>query len=70
MAENRVDFVVRDLASEADAREIREGLDDVDGVMSTEIDAETGEVRVHYDYDILSEEAVRRAVRERGYEVE
>lgn len=70
MAENTADLVIHGLSSEKDAREIRDALDDVDGVMSMDIDPETGEAEVNYDYDLLSEEEVKRSVRERGFEVE
>lgn len=70
MAENTAEFVIQGLSSEDDAREIRESLDDVDGVMSMDIDPETGEANVNYDYDLISEEEVKRTVRELGFELE
>lgn len=70
MAENRAEFAVRGVESEDDVRTIEEGLADLDGVMEAEVDSETGEASVRFDYDVLSEERVRRAVRDLGYEVE
>lgn len=70
MAENTADFVIQELSSEEDAREIRAALDDVDGVMSMDINPETGEANVNYDYDLISEEEVERTVRELGFELE
>ena len=68
MAENRADFTVRGIDSDDDVRAIEEELADLDGVMETELD-ESGEARVRYDHDILSEERIRRAVRDLGYDV-
>lgn len=70
MAENRAEFVIRGLTSEEDVREIREKLEDVDGVMSIEIDSGTGEAKVNYDYDLLAEERIKKTVRDMGYELE
>ena len=70
MAENRAEFAIGGLSSESDAEEIRERLEDVDGVMSMELSSETGEANVRYDYDILSEEKIKETVRDAGYEVE
>ena len=70
MAENRANFVIGGLSSEEDAQNVRQQLEDVDGVMSIELSSETGEAAVHYDYDILSEEKIKATVRDAGYEVE
>ena len=70
MAENRAEFVIGELTSEEDVREIRERLEDVDGVMSIEIDSETGEAKVDYDYDLLAEERIKKTVRDLGYDLE
>lgn len=70
MAENRADFVIGDLDTEDDVREIQRELDDEDGILSTEIDLETGEAKILFDYDLLSEEEVKRTVRDLGYDVE
>ena len=70
MSEHRADFVIGGLSSEEDAREIREELEEVDGVMSIELSSETGEADVRYDYDVLSEEKIKNTVRDTGYEVE
>ena len=68
MAENRADFTVRGVESEDDVRTIREGLAELDGVMEAEVDPGTGEASVRFDYDVLSEERVRQAVHDLGYE--
>lgn len=70
MAENRAEFTVRGLASEDDVREVRAELEAVDGVMAIEIDPETGEAKVDYDYDLIAEERIERALRDAGYELE
>lgn len=70
MAENRAEFVAQGLTSEEDAREIREELEGVDGVMAIELDPDTGEANVDYDYDLIAEERVTKTVRDLGYEVE
>ena len=69
MAENRADFTVRGIDSDDDVRAIEEELADLNGVMETEID-DGGEARVRYDHDVLSEERIRRTVRDLGYDVE
>ena len=68
MAENQADFTVDGVESEDDVRTIREGLTELDGVMEVEIDPDAGEASVRFDYDVLSEERVRQAVRDLGYE--
>ena len=70
MAENQAEFVVRGFAPGEDEREIREALDDLTGVMGTEVDPDTGTVTVRFDYDVLSEAKVEDAVRDLGYEIE
>lgn len=70
MAENRADFVIQGLTSEQEVREIQDELGDVDGVMTTEIELDSGEAKIHYDYDILSEEKIKRTIRDLGYELE
>lgn len=70
MAENRAEFTVRGLASEDDVREVRAELEAVDGVMAIEIDPETGEAKVDYDYDLIAEEQIERALRDAGHEIE
>lgn len=69
MAENNARFTVRGIESDDDVREIEEELSGVDGVMGTEIE-ESGEAKIKYDHDRLSEERVKITVREMGYEVE
>lgn len=70
MAENNAAFTVRGLESEDDVRRVEAELRELDGVMGTEIDRESGEADVLYDNDILAEERIKITVREIGYEVE
>ena len=70
MAENRANFAVRGIESEDERRRIRDELEDVEGVMEADVDAESGEVSVRFDFDLLSEEKVKSTVRELGYEIE
>lgn len=70
MAENTALFTVLGVESESDARSIESHLEGLDGVMGATVDPETGETEVRYDYDLLAEERVKRAVREFGYELE
>lgn len=70
MAENNAAFTISGIDSEVAARSISEELEDLDGVMGATVDHQSGEAEVRYDYDLLSEEAVKDRVRESGYEVE
>jgi copper chaperone CopZ len=70
MAENVAEFTVRGIESEDDRRAIEDELSELDGVMGTTIDEESGEAEVDFDYDLLSEERIEIAVEEMGYEVE
>ena len=70
MAENRATFTVRGVTSRDDVRRIRDELDTLDGVMETDVDADSGEANVRYDVDVLAEERIKITVRDMGYEVE
>lgn len=70
MAENQAEFVVQGFEPGEDEHEIREALDDLTGVMGTEIDPDSGAVTVRFDYDVLSEAKVRDTVGDLGYEIE
>lgn len=70
MAENVAEFIVRGIESEDDRRAIEAELSELDGVMGTTIDEESGEAEVDFDYDLLSEERIEITVEEMGYEVE
>lgn len=70
MAENEVSFTVHGVESEAEVQNIKDELEEVDGVMGAEIDRESGEAVIRYDVDLLAEERVKITVREMGYEIE
>ena len=59
--------VVRDLHCTCCADDMLEGVRAVEGVRSAELDYQRAELRVDYDSALTDEEAVRQAVRERGY---
>ena len=70
MAENYATFTVRGIESESDVRAIEDELGEVEGVMGTEIERESGDARIRYDVDLVSEERVKDAVRDAGFTVE
>ncbi|WP_331232956.1 heavy-metal-associated domain-containing protein [Natronorarus salvus] len=45
----RAEFTVPGIESDEDAERLREGLREVEGVLSVEIDRESGETTVDYD---------------------
>lgn len=70
MAVNSAEFRIVGIDSEDDVAAIEEELADLNGVMGTEIDPETGETEIEFDVDILAEERIEITVREMGYETE
>lgn len=69
MAENEAVFTIRDVDSTDEAQDIKEELEDLEGVMGVAVD-QTGRAEVRFDYDLISEESVKNQVREYGYEIE
>lgn len=70
MAENTAEFTVRGIESEDDVQAIEDELAELDGVMGTTVDEESGEAEIDFDYDLLSEERIEITIEEMGYEVE
>lgn len=70
MAESRATFTVRGVESDDDAAQIEESVRELNGVQAAELDRESSEASVRYGEELLSEEAIKDAVRERGYEVD
>lgn len=70
MAVNSAEFRIVGIDSEDDVAAIEEELADLNGVMGTEIDPETGEAEIEFDVDILAEERIEITIREMGYETE
>ncbi|NHN47945.1 heavy-metal-associated domain-containing protein [Halostella sp. JP-L12] len=70
MAVSNAEFTVREIESSDDVQAIESELSELEGVMGTEIDAETGAAEIEFDHDIQSEERIEITVEELGYEVE
>ena len=70
MADSDAEFTVRGVESADDEREIDDALGRVEGVQMVTIDSESGRVEVRYGEELVSEERIRSAVRDAGYEVE
>jgi copper chaperone CopZ len=70
MAENHATFTVLGIESEAESQHIKDELEDLDGVMGTELDHTSGETTVRYDVDLLAEERIKITVHDMGYDVE
>jgi Cu2+-exporting ATPase len=66
-ADSRAKVVVEDLRCTCCADEVLDSVRSLPGVRTAELDYQRAELRVDYDADRLDEEAVREAVRERGY---
>lgn len=69
MAVSNAEFTVRGIESSNDVQAIESELSELEGVMGTEIDEETGEAEIEFDHDIQSEERIEITVEEAGYEV-
>ncbi|WP_122089290.1 heavy-metal-associated domain-containing protein [Halalkalicoccus subterraneus] len=69
MAQSTVSFTVVDLDSE-NSRAITDELGELDGVMGVETDADSGDVMVRYDEDVLAGERIEITTRELGYDIE
>ena len=69
-ADSRATVVVEDLRCPCCAEEVLDSVRSLDGVRAAELDYRRGELRVAFDPDRTDEEAVREAVRERGYRCE
>jgi P-type Cu2+ transporter len=59
--------VVEDLRCTCCANDVLDGVRALDGVSSAELDYQQAALRVDYDSAVVDEEAIRQAVRERGY---
>jgi copper chaperone CopZ len=70
MGDNRASFTVPGVASEDEAGLIREELEELNGVREATVDVDTGEATVRYGDELLSEEEIKRSIRNVGYEVE
>lgn len=68
MADTEISFTVS--GPDADEREVTDALDDLRGVQMVDVDEGSGEVTVRYGEELHSEEEIRSAVAEAGYEVE
>ncbi|WP_331235239.1 heavy-metal-associated domain-containing protein [Natronorarus salvus] len=68
MAVGNASFVIQGIESEDDVNAIKETLEEVDGILGTEIDQESGEANINYDVDLLAEERIMISIRELGYE--
>jgi Cu2+-exporting ATPase len=64
---SRTSVVVEDLRCTCCAKDVLEAVRALEGVMSAELDYQRADLRADYDPALIDEEAVRRAVRERGY---
>jgi copper chaperone CopZ len=69
MAESRVNFTIRGVDDTHERENIKDTLNQLDGVMNADID-DDGEASVRYDEDILGGEQVEHRVRKMGYETE
>lgn len=70
VADVTTEFAVRGVDSEADARAIGERLDEFRGVQMVDVDEGSGRVEVRYGEELHSEEELRSAVEDAGYDVE
>jgi P-type Cu2+ transporter len=66
-ADGHAQVVVEDLACTCCAEDVLDAVRSLDGVRAAKLDYQRAELRVDYDPERLGEEAVRDAVRERGY---
>lgn len=69
MAENTAEFTVRGIESSDDVGAVESELAELEGVMGTVIDEDSGEAEIDFDYDLLSAERIEITVEEAGYEV-
>lgn len=69
MATSRTEFAVGGL-DDGDGTAVEEALGELEGVQLVDVDPENGRVEVRYGEELVSEEAIRDAVRDAGYEVE
>ncbi|MGH2962192.1 MAG: heavy metal translocating P-type ATPase, partial [Solirubrobacterales bacterium] len=67
MSDRRAIVVVEDLRCTCCAEDVLDAVRRLDGVRSVELDYQRAELRFDYDSALTDEEAVREAVRERGY---
>lgn len=67
MAESEETFTIRGVDDEHERQDVRDTLNDLDGVMDADID-DDGEASVRYDEDILGGGEVVHRVEKMGYE--
>ena len=66
-AESSATIEVQDLRCTCCAQDVVDAVRGLDGVRSAELDYQRGELHVHHDTAVVDEEALREAVRQRGY---
>lgn len=69
MAESRETFTIRGVDNEHEKQDVRDTLNDLDGVMDADVD-DDGEASVRYDEDVLGGGEVVHRVQKMGYEIE
>ncbi|MFC6826924.1 heavy-metal-associated domain-containing protein [Halopelagius fulvigenes] len=69
MAENHAQFSIRTVKSEEEVEEIESELENANGVMEADIDAESGAADVRFDLELIGEAQIKGAVQDMGYEV-
>lgn len=69
MAESRETFTIRGVDDEHEKQDVRDTLNDLDGVMDADLD-DDGEASVRYDEDVLGGGEVVHRVQKMGYETE
>lgn len=69
MANSRMEFAVHGLDA-GDEEGIDGALGGLEGVQLVDVDPENERVEVRYGEELVSEEAIRDAVRDAGYEIE
>ena len=70
MSDSYLNFTIRGVESEDEVRTITDELQKLEGVQMVDIDAESGRTEVRYGEELLSEEEIKSAARDAGYEVE
>ena len=70
MSDSYLTLAVRGVESEDDARTLTDELQKLEGVQMVDVDVEGGQAEVRYGEELLSEEDIKSAARDAGYEVE
>jgi copper chaperone CopZ len=69
MANSRANFTVSGVESENEAEMIEGELQEYQGIQMANIDHESGQIKVRYGEELISEKEIKSTVQDEGYSI-